>query len=834
MMNRYTSPNKKTNIKLHVLPLMATSLFSALSSQAQEVPNLFATDDKKTITPQSQTTDTKKKIFENTQDAEKMVFDIYAAGRFQGSALVNYTDDWVELNAANDILDQMPKVKNAELFLPLLTGKIESNVEKKLEGVGGVKVEPELFRINISIDEQQAVRRAKKLENTLENTADHVSFSSRIRVTGSTDLNPESSDPIGLTQNFKLSRGSWNLNAHGNYAKNAGYDFTGFTAQHIVGHNTYSAGMLSTNSVNYVEGNSFYGFRMQSTPPQGNSNEKATPIEIFVPSRATVRIYRNDNQIIYSGEHEFGLTTIDTSRFPTGSYNIRIAINEELGDRTEEQRFFQKYTNIIAEGKDQYSFSVGIQRNGFNLLTSPVYEFVYKQRVLDRIQLTTSVIGVNGNFAIEPKITGSIGNDYNYNASLTYSSLNDLAFAGRIQYSPTDKSKKLSWSANIQQTLLGHEYENTEIDEFSFERNIAGKNSHIQANLHYRLETASWTFSAQRTKAGNSRATYSFGPAFTKRLYKKNGHRLNFNARSTHTKNATDNALFFQYKYKPPLAKWNYTSNAGLNSSKKQTAVTLTQALAYSNRGINELGTSFNAYNSLRLKDDTRTRSMALGLEHDAKNVAMSVNYANHDTNKSDNEETIDYTLDTTFIAMQDDILNHEKRSTIFSPSKGGKVKNIIIKLSGNAVGENMEININGRPKFYSKVGETSAFSLTGFTGGNLTIKPSNNSASLLNYETEPVKFSILAGNIAQHEWVINKVFLLMGRAVDSNNKPIAWQRIEGVKDYTTTDSNGYFQMEVLGNETPYIQTNKHQCVLALPIIDESEPYKQIGDIPCE
>ncbi|MFT7144726.1 MAG: hypothetical protein ACI8QY_000782, partial [bacterium] len=746
-----------------------------------------------------------------------------------------FTDNWVEMEAADDILDQMPVVKDPQAFRPLFSGKLYKGEERHLDQVGSIKVEPENFRIRISIAKEQAILAMEDKKSIARSTANHVSFSSRLRLTGNTDLTPSTSDQLGLTHTLALSRGLWNLEAGGNYVKHKGYDFGHMQIAHNVGSNVYSFGMLQADGVNFVSSESLYGFQLENNKhSKGDDfNNKASPVEIFIPSRGTVRIYRGENQLIYTQNHDFGLTRINTKRFPSGSYEIRIAITEDTGVVTEERRFFQKNNRLLGRNEHDFKISAGIQRNGLDLLTSPVYQFQYATRITDSIQFDTNILGVDSTFAIEPKLSVFFGNGYEYTTALTYTSENDLSFTGRINYAPLDRSNRLTWFASIQHVLMGHNQDYEALDEFDFAKNISQKSSTIQTNVAYRFDDINWSFNAQRTKKLKAVSTYSYGPSFDWILHRKNGHILTFKSNLNRTRTSTNHGLFLSYRYKPRSTDWDYNSTIGNLSSGATTTNQIKQAISYDNHKANSLGSSLNVANTSQFQSGENINASSLSASHDAKHVGMSVNYNNLAGSELISSETIGYTLDTTFMATQDDILNHEKRSTMFAPSSGGSKNNIIVKLSGNATGEDVIIKVNNIPKYYGKVGETIAFSIPEYSSGSLTISPSGEASALLNYDTSEVKFTIFPGNIAQHQWVVNKVFLLMGRAVDNQNKPIKWQRIEGLKDYTTTDSNGYFQMEVLGSETPYINTSKHQCVFALPPINKEEPFKQVGDISC-
>tara|TARA_R110000868_G_scaffold189695_2_gene433051 strand:+ start:97691 stop:100252 length:2562 start_codon:yes stop_codon:yes gene_type:complete len=845
----YTSPNKKQTVALGALPLLATSLFSALTAQAADVPDMFAGE--APAEPNNITAIPKKIVEEPTTSLEKakqlalkiseemppetMVFDIYAVGNYFGSVLVTYTDKWVEIDNPVDVLDQMPKVKDVKAFLPLLTGRIYAGESKELENVGSVSVDPKNFTLSIKVAQAQALAETTESKSIKRSTANYISFSSRMRMTGTTDFDPLTRDSLGLYHSMALSRGNWGAKATGNYIKNEGYDFANAVIEHNLGSNIYSAGMLNTGGVNLTSGANIYGVRIESNG-RNNSDDaslKATPVEIFIPARGQVRIYRNESQIIYSEQHPFGMTTIDTKRFPTGSYDIRIEITDDTGTVTEERRFFQKDNSLISRERPQFRFTAGIQRDGLDMLSQGVYQFEYTTRLSDALELSANLYGVDTGYAFEPKLRGFFGNGYKYDAAFTMTSENDLSFTGGFEYNPVHQSDKASWFVRAQHAILGYNHDTTGLDEYDFLNNIGIKRTNVVAGMRYTVNDFTWSLNAQGAKNLNTQSTYTFGPSVNWRMYYNNGHRLSTQANITRGRNYTNHGVFLTYQYLKPLTKWQYKSSAGNASNTSQTYNKLAQDLSYNNRRANSLGSSFNVNNTASISNDLDVYTTNIAATHDMESMSFAANYNNVDRNDRPHSQKLDYTMDTTFLATRDSILDAEEKSSVLVPSMGGQTNNIIVKLKGNAIGEDVSINFNGIPKAYGKVGDNIAFSIPEYSGGKLTIAPSSKTSAMLDYNTAPVEITLFPGNIAQHEWVVNKVYLYMGRAVDTNGNPIAWQRIEGLKDFSTTDSNGFFQMELLGSETPYINTAKNQCVFALPPIKEDEQFMQIGDITC-
>ncbi len=807
--------------------LLATSLFTASTSVAQEVPQLFKTDPE----PTNAVTQ------EDINESEQIIFDVNAVGRYQGSVLVRYTDDWVSIDNPNDILDQLPTVKDIESFKPLFTGKIFTNQGKTIPQVGSVQVDPFNFKINISIAPEQALEISPdQLPTISESTANYVSLANRLRLTGSSDFDPQKEDSLGLYHNLSLSRGGWRTFMSGNLVKGEGYDFGNMYLAHDVGRNVYSLGMLQTNGASLVGSENIYGFSIESNQRGvGDLAELyASPVDVFIPSRSKVRIYRNDTQLIYSEDLDFGLQNISTKRFPTGSYEIKIVITENNGTVTEERRFFNKSGRLTPRGLPEYSFTFGYNRSDLTMGNVPVYQLNYASRFSDNLELSANIFGIDSNFVFEPKLTGFFGNGYSYDAALSMTSNQDMAFIGNFNYLPLDADNRLTWYLRYTQTIKGHGLTPSEIDEDDiFNQNLANRRSIFSADVTYRFPTISWSFSAQRTKTFNTEARYSYGPSLSWRLYYKNGHQINAQANLTKTRQDTNQGIFINYRYNPLTSDWDYRSSVGRQNTGYKNYNQINQQISYDNREGQGYGTGLNVSHNSQQEGQSNYNTSTAYLTHDTKYAGISTNYQRIESSSQDRKETLDFRLDSDILMTQDDILNPEKRDIAITGSRGGRSNNIIVTLKGNALGEEMDININGIPRTKAKVGEKVALSIPEYSGGEISITPSEDSVGLLDFDELPIRIKLYPGNIAQKEWTVNRVYLLSGRAVDINGKPIAWQRVEGAKNYVTTDSDGNFQMELLGNETPYVNTSKNQCVFALPTLKKEEQFVQVGDIIC-
>src|SRR3546814_212760 len=107
---------------------------------------------------------------------------------------------------------------------------------------------------------------------------------------------------------------------------------------------------------------SFYGTLLDPT------NDTATPLEVLLPQRAQVEIYR-DAVLMSAARYEAGLQLLNTTALPEGSYSVRIVARD--GDRVllDQTRSFSKIGNLVPPGKTAFRIRIG-ERAEDNLLNA--------------------------------------------------------------------------------------------------------------------------------------------------------------------------------------------------------------------------------------------------------------------------------------------------------------------------------------------------------------------------------------------------------------------------------------------------------------------------------
>lgn len=101
-----------------------------------------------------------------------------------------------------------------------------------------------------------------------------------------------------------------------------------------------------------AEFESFYGTLLDA------ANDTATPLEVLLPQRGQVEIYRN-GVLMTAARYDAGLQLLNTSALPEGSYTVRILARDGSRVLLDQTRAFSKISNLVPPGKTAFRVRAG-------------------------------------------------------------------------------------------------------------------------------------------------------------------------------------------------------------------------------------------------------------------------------------------------------------------------------------------------------------------------------------------------------------------------------------------------------------------------------------------
>jgi len=142
------------------------------------------------------------------------------------------------------------------------------------------------------------------------------------------------------------------------------------------------------------------------------------------------------------------------------------------------------------------------------------------------------------------------------------------------------------------------------------------------------------------------------------------------------------------------------------------------------------------------------------------------------------------------------------------------------------------DVVVNGIVKDIVRPGRKSVLGLAPYRIYSVSVRPVK-TADLVVYDSRVERLVLFPGNIIKKSWAAHKVFIALGRIVDPQGRPIAFQRIKGTEEYTITEEDGTFQAELSGFEKLYIESSQHRCSITLPELEDVQYFAEIGDLVC-
>lgn len=749
-----------------------------------------------------------------------IVFDFYVADERRGESLVTYTNEWARFHDPEGILDMLPEVKDKVAVYNLLNHSKIMGQRRLIEGVGKVIVNPDSFQAFLYLE-------PNVLDARLMNTAsDDVepdkrpSLLNSFAVVSTNNLEGEGFDSTFFHRN-SLVRGRDRLLWEGDYSDRQNYKITNLLYGHEQDDRIYRAGFAQTRGTQFARGQDIFGVSVGSNIDTiyDDLQDRGDVVTVFIPGRSRVRIFA-EGRIIYTDILDFGLQQIDTSSFPSGSYDIVVEIREESSGRiTTESQFFTKTTRLVPFGKPDWRVQLGFARDGVDPNTDePIWEAYYRGRVASNLELGAAFLGGNGLNIIEPQFR-SFMRDVELRGSLSFTDQGDVGAFFSTQII-TDNFGTLT--AQMRKTLVGHDRTPvaTRQDEFN---PLVGETEQFTAAWVKAFGRLQLTLRGTSNSNGGGSVT-SYGATARYPLITGISHRLNIEGNYTASSQVGDSfGAFLNYTYTPRDSFLTVSNNTNHQRSDTGPQSTTTTQVSYDTR-VSSRSPGVEAVLTNTLSRDSGENFVGndLQLTHTGQNFETRFTGIHNDRD-GDVSGSIGLSARTTFaIDGTDSMLVGAQLSEA----------TVIVDLTGSAKGETMVIKSGNQILGRGRVGEKVSLAVEPFQTYNLTIEPESEEA-LVSYENTPRTFKLINGAIKIVHFDVTKIILVFGRLLDGEGNPLAWQRIKGASTSTLTDQFGNFQTEIAAQDVMYVQNRQKACTAAVPQIDVEGVFSYVGDILC-
>ena len=588
---------------------------------------------------------------------------------------------------------------------------------------------------------------------------------------------------------------------------------------HETGQQTTEVGLLRTRGQRFVSAREFMGLEVGSTQETLYDDRLAQGsfIEIYVPQRGRVNIFR-DEQLISTQLLDFGLQQLDTSRFPQGSYEVRIEIEQPDGTFSSENRLFTKTTNIVPRGKPEWFFQAGVIREQVDaFIESPVAQGGYRKRVSDAIELGGSFYFGRGLASFEPTIE-LLYRNLEAQAALNLTPSGDLGWAGFMRY----YTPYGNFNFNVLESISGFtEAESTrKITDLRSAQTIATR----QYTAAYNHNIGKLNFGVRgtyRRRGEDSTRSYDLRARYP--LLQDNKQRLELTGNYGQNEGQTVTGMFLNYRILP-FEDWQYNAQLGSQQLQGGREQSLRQNVVYDDRPSSIAKGNKLELNSAFIREGGEENRLTHDAEWERWSNHARTSLSVQDTRLGRNgNQRFGLQAETGFV--------HVGGKNYFTSSARGQSA-YVVQLKGNAKQIPMKVTVNNAERTVVRAGDTVVLPLNPFETFQVAVAPQEED-ELVSYPRRSHTISVFPGTVGAAEFVVNQSVLLFGQLLGVDGRPMKYAPVHIGDRRAITDLMGNFEIEVTGHHTPYVQTDTHQCTFALPHMEKSTYFVNVGAVVC-
>ncbi len=784
--------------------------------------------------------------FENIEQQEvENYLDVYFLGRPVTTAWVKYNQDYIEIQNLNEVIDSLEGITNKALVKKHLSGKIKNHytkacpsrsrrAKKKLKNCGlidpkiaGVILDKSNFTLTIFINSSYLEKSYQSIQGAgLPPSSSGFSFLHDVDAyLNDTKTNQVKNFNMKTLLGYKESYIDMDSSIYkSNLDKNRRrYNINELQAKINKNNKKYYAGWGQAVGSSFLQGKRYLGLGMETTTDQiiDQKSLYSSAVELFLETPSKVEIYK-DGKLLSAQDHDGGYIMIDTSNFPSGSYDTLIRIEDQNGNITEKTEYFVKRTSMPPLGKPQYYFNVGYLQETFdkNKKMLPTYS---KKLLLQaggsyRTSLNTylseNIMVARGGIFSETGFN-YIATKYSVTPTGYFSTHKDLG-AG-INYN-TSFFNKIRFSINAAKSLRKHNPNQTDprYDPLS--------------SLRYRIST-SLSFPVWE---GNLSYRYRLHRNFNQEVDHINIIRYQYNWRLSQLFRASLGSTI-TYKSNETV----FLLNMAVRFSEKNFAASVNNTRTYSKqKGQSRTYKNVYGLNTNWNKQDQEKKyrtSLAIDKEYDKDRVNTRVSY-------QDNLWTINPSLNyfrssgkpnhsrslrvSTGLVFTDEAVS-------FTNTKRAKQGVLVTVKTMSKIDGKFEVYLNGRP--VQVISGNNSIFVNAQPYKTYKISVVSQSKERFEIKEKMKMATIYPGNVAQTTFNAYQIYALMSKLVDETDTPISNASLEGGRFFDQTDESGNFQFDIRADQKKLVfkKQSGEKCMAVIPDKKIDTGFLEIPKLVC-
>ncbi len=724
--------------------------------------------------------------FQQLETPHLSVVNVVYGGNLLGAFPAHVTPSSLKFDAPDALIAQIPAIKDKTKlsgilgnFMPLhadlLCGRFHAEgcgvLPAELTGIifdeNGQNAELFISKNELSVTNDDAVRYLPTPPQK---------FSSVYAFSGAAAGVQSQSSSYSLTNNSIFAYGERKLSTQSTVS-NAGLRFDTVAASMERNGMEAQGGLFRSRALQLVGDTDMAGVTVSSsthTVLDTHKNE-GNDIIVYLPRRSFVSLYR-DGRLYSSRAYEAGNQHIDTSDLPEGAYVVTLRIQEPDGAIREEKRFFAKSQQLPPPNFPTYYAEAGVLRKPASMDSalpditgSPIVGAGMVRRIGENLGLNVDVIGVEDRAAIESGIF-MMHEGTDMRATVLASTQGDVG----LQASFLHNTGKFSTSLDVRKV-----WSTTSVGT------VNANDNELFSGLTQGTATMSYAFNPQVTvgvRASYSQpegeiTTTSVGPYASWHIWQHGESTLDLTADAARIANQNEGSVLVHFSYK--LGKYGVTGGTGVGYGTGAAGVT----------------GNVRGWEDEITPDHELIAGAGVSADKNAQIVSADGDWHNHIGRIHGNiQESMgsagaalgyggNFSINAAQLENEVHVGGDESnRSAVIIETKG----------DNNAA---MKVFVNNALTTTVKVGSSQVLYLSPYHSYNIRLAPGED--KLLDYDTAEHNITLYPGNVTRMHWDVNTFYIIAGKIVTADNKPLANAVLQESHVQTTTDNAGNLQAEL-------------------------------------
>ena len=768
--------------------------------------------------------------FEDLAGPQTNQVDVYFQNKSLLGALATYDYETLKFENPEQIVNKIEDLIDPDLILDALSIGLDTNTDQLcLQNVAnddcgiltpnilGIIFDESRFRVDLFIHPLQL--KTKPIYSTKYLPPADNKLSTIHAFNYNLSGSDTTRDLFNAQVNSTVALGSGRLNAQSNFTNNEDFVIDEISVQKDNAGWEAEGGIFSseTNSTNFLPEQDLLGLRLKTSTNTRTDLDitQGTEIFIYLGQRSRVEVFK-DNRLIDARFYEAGNQQLDTSRFPDGAYRISVVIDEGNGRERNEEYFYVRNAYLPPTNEPQMYVEVG-------KINEVTQDSILPETTDNYFIHAGAAVRLKENLALEAEIANTDSE------SMAQSGITHLAagIQSRINFMITSESdwgvavrenisiEKLSLNLDFRHINEGNSSD--DVDDFSFVNNDFTQASSSISHTFFGGRVL-WRYS--HIDRSNTKKSETYSAKYVRPLIRNNKYHLGLEIEAS--KDSDDYLIGTQLNFTFRRQQNEFRFNPGWQTQKSdnQQDNDIIGLASWQNTvqrpSIGRLQT--RAFHTREVNSDTTGISMTSETRYGYNEIEL-------DNTRESGEDSFGYSVRSQF-NLASDFKHVSMGGSRYSQSA------VIVDLKGEPEGAKFEMFVDRQSAGYAEVGAKTILSLPPYETYDVRLE--SRTDAFVKFDEEPRIVTLYPGNVNAMQWQVERVLVLIGRAIDHEGNPIEYAKIKDAGPFASTDERGWFQVETgTVNKLTLQLRDDSRCEITLTEYDSTEDIHVFNDLIC-